>query len=446
MKAIFLLKCLGKALVRQVGNGVGLGGLGDALVQCGEEAWEAWRRERNAAERRAELEAVARLAVDELRDEIRAVVREVAGDKPAAIRQRIEECLSQVPDRIRQSFASPSDPTGTSLPPDRHADRPSDLTSILSRPGDDELDFHGHTGPVRAAAFHPKGHLVFSGGQDGILRIWDAGTGRILQAFPNSGSPITALVVSPDGRFVVCGSEDGGAGLWDVAQRRTRLEFPAQKGAVRGAAFSPDGRVVVVAGGGHDAEGRPVGCGLILRTADVGAEIARLATAHGPICSVAFLPDGRHVVAGGWDHTLRLWDSASRREIRTYPGHGGPVWGVAVTPDGRHALACGADRAVHVWDLASGRESGRLEGHTDWVVSVSLSPDGRRAATAGRDGTVRVWDWRAARETHRDRGHGCEVCTVAWHADALGLLSGGSDGGLRRRAVTGAAGAGPRRG
>ncbi len=76
MLGLSLLKHLGKALVRQIGNGLGFGVLGDVIVDCGEEVWDKWRQEKNEPQRRAELEAITRLAAQDVRDE----VRRLAGD------------------------------------------------------------------------------------------------------------------------------------------------------------------------------------------------------------------------------------------------------------------------------------------------------------------------------------------------------------------------------
>jgi WD40 repeat protein len=58
----------------------------------------------------------------------------------------------------------------------------------------------------------------------------------------------------------------------------------------------------------------------------------------GSVTSVAFAPDGKTALSGGEDSTLRLWDLASGREIRTFVGHSGSVTSVAFALDGKTAL------------------------------------------------------------------------------------------------------------
>jgi WD40 repeat protein len=64
---------------------------------------------------------------------------------------------------------------------------------------------------------------------------------------------------------------------------------------------------------------------------------------------------------------------------------------VAVTPDGQKVVTGSADRTVKVWEMASGRLLRTLEGHKDTVYAVAVFPDGRSIVTGSADRTVRIW-------------------------------------------------------
>jgi hypothetical protein len=104
-----LLRSIGKALVRHGGNAVGLGVLGDALVDVGEDVWKEWQDAADADARRAEVEALAHAAARDCRAQVEAIVRDVAADLPAQARQAMADYLQQVPARLRQSLGHRSD-------------------------------------------------------------------------------------------------------------------------------------------------------------------------------------------------------------------------------------------------------------------------------------------------------------------------------------------------
>jgi WD40 repeat protein len=86
---------------------------------------------------------------------------------------------------------------------------------------------------------------------------------------------------------------------------------------------------------------------------------------------------------------------ATGRELRTL-AHPEGVDAVAFSPDGRLALTLSGDGTVKLWEVATGRELRTLAGHS--VTSVAFSPNGRLALTGSRDGTATLWEVATGRE------------------------------------------------
>jgi WD40 repeat protein len=75
-----------------------------------------------------------------------------------------------------------------------------------------------------------------------------------------------------------------------------------------------------------------------------------------------------------------------------FEGHASMVYSVALSTDGRRVVSGSADATVRIWDSETGECLQVLQGHTDSVFSVKLSLDGRRVVSASKDKTVRIWD------------------------------------------------------
>jgi WD40 repeat protein len=96
---------------------------------------------------------------------------------------------------------------------------------------------------------------------------------------------------------------------------------------------------------------------------------------------LAFAPDGKSLVSGSWDKTVRVWNVADGSQRACLHGHQDEVLDVTVSPDGRHIVSGSSDRTIRSWDMAIGTEIARLRGHDKRVQCVAVSPDGRRGGT-----------------------------------------------------------------
>ena len=147
----------------------------------------------------------------------------------------------------------------------------------------------------------------------------------------------------------------------------------------------------------------------------------------GPVRSVAFSPDGKRLVSGSHDHSVKLWDTATGRGLLTLEGHSGQVRSVAFSPEGTRLASGSNDKTVKLWDTTTGGELFTLRGHSGWVLSVAFSPDGTRLASASGDKTIKLWDTVAGRELLTLEGHSDRVRAIAFSPDGRRLASGSWD-------------------
>ncbi len=147
--------------------------------------------------------------------------------------------------------------------------------------------------------------------------------------------------------------------------------------------------------------------------------------------AVAVTPDGARVLSASFDHSVKVWDLLSGRELATLTGHTLEVNVLAVTPDGRLALSGGGDGLVRVWELPAGREIAILEGHTNSVTAVCITANGKLAITGGADGTVRMWTLPGGESLGGLAGHEREVHGIAVAPDDACAITASYDGLLK---------------
>ena len=218
------------------------------------------------------------------------------------------------------------------------------------------------------------------------------------------------------------------------AQDYTRRNLPEGalarlgKGPIHTLAHSSDGTRLAVASS----------IGIWIYDAHTGAEIALLTGHTDWIRSVSFSPDGRTLVSGSWDRTIRLWDVATGTLKDTLAVD--YIDNLAFSPDGTTLAGGGSDK-VHLWDVAADtlKNTYTLPGHSWGVYSLAFSPDGTTLAS-GDNGTIRLWD--VATGTLKDTLTGHEgvatgeginsfVYSVAFSPDGTTLASGGADETVR---------------
>ncbi len=303
--------------------------------------------------------------------------------------------------------------------------RHSLLTALQYRPRLAQF-LHGHLGQVWSAAYSPDGTLIASGGQDRIIRLWNAATGKEVMTLEGHAGSITGLALSPDGSILVSGSDDGTLRRWNAATGESIGEpLQGHDDAVWSVAFSPDGQLI--ASGSADTTIR-------LWDAVTGEPVGEPLAGHTDIVyAVAFSPDGEILASGSGDATLRLWDVVTGEQLAVMEGHTNWVMALAFNERGL-LVSGGADNMIFLWTPSSEEPLFSYPtGHTDWIRSLAFDPTGELLASGSEDSAIRLWDPLSGLEIGGPLvGHTDGVRAIAYSPDGQSLVSAGEDNMLIR--------------
>eukprot|EP01050_Picozoa_sp_SAG11_P027195 SAG11_NODE_6790_length_1248_cov_1.752829_2_plen_162_part_00 len=122
-------------------------------------------------------------------------------------------------------------------------------------------------------------------------------------------------------------------------------------------------------------------------------QVHELTSHDGDVYSVGFHPDGRHVVSGGYDHTVRVHDIV-HGGCKCFAGHTASVTATVFNTYGNLVVSGSKDATVRVWDIVSGVSIHTIDKHLGEVTSVALSKAGNQLLTASKDNSNRLWDLR----------------------------------------------------
>ena len=321
--------------------------------------------------------------------------------------------------------------------------------------------------------------------------LWDLQANRDASPWTltDHESHVNSVSFSPQGRWLITTSGDTTTRLWNLKSSdptSNSMVFRAHKHPVNTAEISRDGRWLVTAGGGSPLSGRDSEIYLWDLDADNPTASGRPLLGHrNSVGSVAFSPDSRRLVTGGYDKTVRVWDLASEHPASTSEtlrgheggfssilaispnnrwlvtstflskGNGPRLWDLqadhkvsgehilpsapthisthsqmVVTPDNRFLIAGHADHSVRLWELSENRARCEiLTGHQDEVLSFAVSSSGKWLATGSTDKTARVWNLQANDFPSLElRGHDAAVRAVAISPSGARVITAGDDG------------------
>jgi WD40 repeat protein len=265
--------------------------------------------------------------------------------------------------------------------------------------------------------YSADGHRLAVGGANGVVRIIDVRGGAVVAAMRGHSGGVYVATFVGEGNAVLSTGDDGTIRRWAVP-KSSAFSFAGETAAPGAVAFSPDGRHVV--GSFEDSK---------LRILDLTTGSTTEAPGHAAWAAATYSPDGRFIASASYDTTVRLWD-VERHQSLEVPASKAQKIAVAAGPGGR-LLAVDGIGDVPLIERPDGTRRLPLKGVTGDLTTVVFSPDGKHLLTAGDDKTVRTWRTADGSLEHAMRGHDAVVINAAYSADGKRIVSTDAHGAVR---------------
>ncbi len=309
----------------------------------------------------------------------------------------------------------------------RHRNSPAKQASMAGTMP--HIVLRGHTNLVWSVRFDPTGCTCVSSSDDQSIRLWDASTGELLRTFFGHKNRVWSIAFSPDGTTLISGSDDQTLRFWDLLTGQSLYTLEGYSNQIWSIDYSPANNLL---GSGGDNGIIYLWSAAVRRVYQSGdqqqANQPRSLTAHTDrVRAITFSHDGKWLVSGGDDQTMRLWNVQAGRCIHTLYGHTNRVWTVAISRDNRILASGSEDQTIRLWWRQSGRCFKIIQGNHQRIWSVDFSPDGKHLVSASDDNVLHLWEIRTGNCVQEFKGHNGRVWAVAFSSDGSRLISAGDD-------------------
>ncbi|KAF8926713.1 hypothetical protein BGZ47_002573, partial [Haplosporangium gracile] len=277
----------------------------------------------------------------------------------------------------------------------------------------------GHTDSVKGIAFSPDSKLMASSSKDRTVRLWDASTGAFINKLEGHGGIVFDVAFTRDGSQVASASDDKTGRMWEVSSKSLSSGQKDRVGHAWKAAYSPNGRYIISSDGSTVQQ----------RNATTGAPGSVSFEFSTPLAieCVAFSLNGKQIVTGHMDNTVRLWDRHTSEAGPVLSRGSIGVSKLEFSPCCRWIVSVDNHRNMRMWDLLHPDQLSSLVDTDSEIRSVAFSPSGHQFALGSYKGDVLLFDPESRALLGSKKLNGYAVSTLAYSPNGQQLAVGFED-------------------
>ncbi|GAB4531313.1 MAG: caspase family protein [Pleurocapsa sp.] len=330
-----------------------------------------------------------------------------------------------------------------------------------------------HNGWVNALSFSSDSQYLASGGEDGVVKIWQINQDQLqeIKTINTNLERVSDLEFSADGKsLVVAGGET--VQSWQINDSKLINSY-SHSSSVNSVALddkliataTADGKINLYQNGtlqqtltGHTGEVTDLQFRSILnsrsdKSPDLTSKVlvstgvdktVRLwtishnyfSTSPG-ISSVAISPQDSNIFAAAdRNNQIKIWQNNSQL-LQTLPGHQETITQIKYSPDGKIIASASWDKTIKLWDVENDKLITTLTGHQNAVNTIAFSPDGKTLISGGEDKTIKLWNLETDKLITTLTGHTDSIKTVTVSPDNKLIASAGYDNKIKIWTIAG---------
>ena len=277
---------------------------------------------------------------------------------------------------------------------------------------------------VVSVAYHIASSILVVGFSTGVFGLWEMPAFTQIHTLSISQEKISSVAINPSGEWLAFGASKLGQLLvWEWQSESYILKQQGHYYDMNCLAFSPEDGGQHVVTGGDDGKVK-------IWNAASGFCFVTFSEHSSAITAVEFAKGGQVVFSASQDGTVRAFDMVRYRNFRTFlPPESVQFNSMAVDPSGEIVAAAGSGSSgagfeIFVWSTQTGKVVETLTGHEGPVSGLAFSPNGDRLASCSWDGFVRTWELYGRRNGATEPFQlGSDALSVAWRPDGKELAA-----------------------
>lgn len=263
----------------------------------------------------------------------------------------------------------------------------------------------GHSKGITCLELSQDGTLIVTGSDDCTVRLWSIEDMQEKHTFEGHSERITCLSLSADSTFAVSGSRDQSLRMWHMDTLTSSRPCTGQQDSILCLSLVPN-RLEVFSGS--------IDGSICLWNLETLVMTSTYFWKEVSVRSICVLGDGQTFVSSYYHSTAKVWNRGEEKPVGELKGHLAEISALFCTSDGKYVITGSDDYSIRVWNPAASFELvATLTGHLNEVKILKASCDDKLLFSGSPDDMLIIWSLESLREVARYQAPGIQLLVTS---------------------------------